>query len=302
MSSQDRQLDYHLSLKAFDASARAGSFAGGGRELGLSRDQVSKLVVSLERRLGQRLFDRSTRAVALTEAGAGYLERVRRGLEELAAAEEALQASDTKPVGLLRVNAPLSWGVAVLSPLCRDFRTAFPDVHIDLELSDRLSDTLPAGADVVVRIASRLEDTAAIERIGKVARGLYAAPSYLSGRTPPRQPDELKQHECVHYAHLASGSDWVLESGSEVRRVGIRAAFACNAGLAVRSSLLASGGIGILPDFLADDPVAAGELIRVLPDWSPPTLHIHALTQPAMRHAPKVRAYVDFLKSRLNEG
>lgn len=292
-------MDYYTSLRVFDAAARVGSFAGAGRALGLSRDQVSKLVVALERRVAQRLFDRSTRAVTLTPAGALYLERVRRGLAELAEADAAILTSDTRPDGLLTVHAPLSWGLSVLSPLCGAFRAAFPQVRVDLTLDDRAAESLPTDADVVIRIAGKLEATASVVQLSPVHRGLFASMRYLDEYPAPDTPEALKEHQCVHYAPLSSGEDWVLTTGSEIRRVRVNGGFSCNAGLAVRDAIVAGHGIGILPDFLASGPLAAGELVRVLDRWSPPQLHVHAVTQPAMRQAPKIRAFIDFVASHV---
>lgn len=290
----------HLdSLRAFDAAATAGSFAGGGRALGSSRDQVSKLVMALERRLGVGLFKRSTRAVTLADLGANHLERVRRALAELDAADASIRAADTRPVGLLSVHAPLSWGLAVLSPLCGEFRTVFPEVKIDLTLDDRHRDPMPGGVDVMVRIAARFDGTAAVERLGEVRRALYAAPSCLARHPAPAAPEDLARHDCVHYAQLASGAQWVLEVGQEVRQVRVDGGFSCNAGIGVLASVVAGEGIGILPDFLVQGPLDRGELVEVLPAWRPPMLQVHALAPPTMWQAPKVRAHLTFLKKRL---
>lgn len=290
----------HLdSLRAFDAAAAAGSFASGGRTLCLSRDQVSKLVMALEHRLGVRLFDRSTRAVTLTDLGANYLERARRAVADLDAADAAARAVDARPFGSLSVHAPLSWGIAVLSPLCDEFRTLVPEVRIDLTLDDHHHDLMPDDVDVLVRIASRLDGTAAVGRLGEVQRALYAAPAYLARRAAPSAPEDLARHDCVSYGQPASGARWVLESGDEVRQVRVAGGFSSNAGIAVHASVVAGAGIGILPDFLARGSLARGELVEVLPGWRLPTLWVHALTHPAMRRAPKIRAYLTFLDERL---
>jgi DNA-binding transcriptional LysR family regulator len=287
------------SLRAFETAATRGSFAAAGRALGLSRNKVSKLVLALEYRLGKPLFERTTRAVTLTQAGANYLERVRRALDELDAADRAVREPDATPMGKLTIHAPLTFGTVVLSRCCASFRQAFPSVDVELSLDDALVEPAPGPSDVVIRVADRFTGTAAVTRLGTVSRALYASPDYLERRGAPATPDELVQHDCVGYANLASGSRWVLERDDQVRRVPIRSAFACNVGLGVLEAIMAGVGIGLLPEFLAAAPRRGGAIIPVLSDWRAPDLSIYALTQPTMRNAPKVRAYIDFLQGAL---
>jgi DNA-binding transcriptional LysR family regulator len=292
-------MDRFDTLRAFSVAARTGSFAAAGRVLGLSRDQVSKLVRELERRLKTMLFQRSTRELRLTPAGSTYLERVNSVLQALEHAEQAMRDQAQEPSGLLRVSAPLSYGVRVLSGLSAEFLRRHPGIQIELDLDDRLMATPPETSDMLVRIAAALEKNVKAERIGLVTRGLYASPRYLAARNAPLDPSDLQDHDCLHYANLVTGRQWVLNSKRRTSRIEIDARLTSNAGLALEAAARGGAGIAILPDFLVRQGASDQPLERVLPEWAAPPLTVFAVLPASGAFPSKVRSYCEFLREQI---
>ncbi|MGY2046670.1 LysR substrate-binding domain-containing protein [Methylobacterium sp. JK268] len=287
-------------LRTFAAAAEAGSLAGGGRALGRTRDQASKLLAALEADLDVALFERSTRSLVLTEAGAAYLDTVRRVLRDLDAADAAVRSGMAEVRGPLRVNAPMLFGMLRLAALIPEFLARYPEVALDVRLDDRLIEDPSALADVTLRIAATAPEDYATRVLCTVARHLCAAPTYLSRRGHPASPDAIREHACLHYGNLASGGEWVLDRAGEVRRIPIRGHLAANNGLVLREAALAGQGIAILPDFVCAAYLAAGQLEVVLPDWRVPDIHVFAMVPSVRQHAPKLQAFIDFLAERLH--
>ena len=236
----------------------------------------------------------------LTPAGAVYLEHIRPILERLHAAEAALRADDLTPAGALKVHAPVSFGHAVLMPQVAAFMEDYPGIDLSLTFDDDFNERELMSSDVVVRIASSVDTELAVETLAQVGRGLYASKAYLGRRAPPSAPADLVDHECIQYANLESGTVWVLEREGVVERVQVQGRLSIGFGLAVRSAIETGLGIGVLPDFLADEGVLSGSLVEVLPEWAPNRLNIFALTSPTMENAPKIRAYCKFLQKTLS--
>lgn len=292
-------LDRVDALRAFEASARTSGFAAAGRTLGLSRDQVSKLVAALEARLQRKLFDRSTRMLRLTPAGATYVEHIRPILEALSAAESALRADDLSPTGALKVHAPVSFGHAILMPQVAVFMRKYPGIDLALTFDDNFNERELMSSDIVVRIASSVDTELAVETLAQVKRGIYASKSYLEERGIPSSTANLVDHDCIQYANLESGTVWVLEREGLVERVQVQGRLSVGLGLAARTAIEMGLGIGVLPNFLADDGASSVSLVRVLPGWSPTLLNVFALTSPTMENAPKIKAYCKFLQKTL---
>jgi len=281
-------------LAAFTTAAREGSFAGAGRKLGLSRDQISKQVGALEGELGARLFRRTTRALQLTPTGAAYLERVEPLLAQL---EEAIRALDSEDqaTGPLTVSAPATFATRVLMPALPDFLGRHPGLEVRLRLEDRMV-RLPEDVDISVRIADAIDTDFAIEAVGTIGRGLYAAPGYLDARGVPAQPEELHTQECLRYGAVPNPGQWVLSNGERTERVSVSGRLAVDLGLALEAAVRAGAGVAVLPDFLAAEGLKEGSLRRVLPAWSMPALTVFALVSPSRREAPRSRAFCRFLR------
>lgn len=289
-----------LQMRAFAAAVREGGLAAAGRQLGLTRSQVSKLVQALEQRLGVLLLVRTSRSLSLTDAGREYHERVADILARLAEAEQALAGRQLEAQGPLRVNAPMSFGLRLVAPLMAGFLARHPKVSVDLHLDDRVIDPLEAGFDVTVRVAALADSSLVARRLCAVPRVLCASPGYLARRGAPAEAEDLREHDCLHYGYLASGGEWLLaRSGEPPVAVAVRGRLCSNNADALQRLALDDGGIALLPRFVVGPDLAAGRLVEVLAGWVAPAIAAHALYLRAPRVPAKVRVFVDHLVAGL---
>lgn len=279
----------------------AGSYAEAARSLGITRSAVSKAVMELERTLGSRLLDRTTRKVSPTEAGRAYYDRC---VDILASIEEAeLQVSrlHDEPRGVLRINAPMSFGALYLGQAVADFMSAYPDLKVELTLNDRFIDPIEEGVDVTVRIAV-LEDSSLIARkLAPARRALVAAPGYLARHGAPRTPGDLGSHRCLNYGHTTTLQRWRLTHDGEILTQPIASCLCSNNGDVLRTAAIAGHGITKLPTFIVGHDISAGRLSVVMPDYPPTELGIYALYAPNRYLAAKTRVLIDFLVARFGE-
>ena len=204
-------MDKFSALTAFTTVVDEGGFAAAGRHLNLSRAQVSKLVMQLEDYFGAQLLIRTTRTVAPTPTGHAFYEQAKAILSDLASAEQSVQDSADEPRGLLRVNAPMSFGTMHLAPALSDFKARYSKLDVELTLNDRQVDPVAEGYDVTVRIGEPVDSNALIDhRVGEARRVFCAAPSYLKLRGRPKNPADLQRHDCLHYGHGRLGASWRL--------------------------------------------------------------------------------------------
>jgi len=291
-------VDKFESMRAFVQVVDARGFAAAARQLGLSRSQVNKLVAKLEDHLQTQLLHRTTRRVSPTPAGLAFYERCRSILTEVTEAEEAVRA-EAAPKGLLRVNAPLSFGVERLSPVFAEFVGQYPEVRLELHLSDRFIDTIAEGFDVTLRIAATAAASGCVVReLARMPLVLCAAPRYLAERGRPDAPSDLAQHSCLHYGHLPERSQWTLRDGEgNARAIAVSGSLCSNNGDVLRQAAVRGVGVAMLPVFLVKDAIAAGELVPVMAEWRPPVLTLSVL-YPVSRHlSPKVQRLLDFLQA-----
>jgi DNA-binding transcriptional LysR family regulator len=253
----------------------------------------------LEAALGVILFERSTRSLVLTEAGALYLEGVRPILRSLEEADAAVRSRGPDVRGPLRVNAPMMFGMARLVSILPRFMELHPQVALDIRLDDRLNEDPTALADVTLRIAAMPAEDHATATLCTVERHVCAAPSYLERRSAPAAPGDIANHDCLHYGNLASGSEWVLHKHGASERVEVRGRLVSNNGAVLLEAALAGHGLTILPDFVAQPYLEAGRLIRALPDWQPSNIHAFAIMPFLHRQDPRIRAFVAFLQDGL---
>ncbi len=270
-------------LQLLVAIADGGSFTAAGARLGLTPSAVSKAVTRVEARLGIRLLQRTTRRVAFTDAGEGYVARGRRLIADLEGLERETSSRDDALRGTLRVSAPTVYGSEKVAPLLVALARKHPALDVQLKCEDRLVDMVIERIDVAVRILSALPAEFVARELADDRRGLYASPAYLRAARAPKTLDDLGAHAIVTYS-----------GGSSPPRRG-RVAFATDSILAAREA--ARGGLGIaeLPDYLARDDAAAGLLREVLPGSVPATRKIYALYLPSRYLPPQVRAFVDLL-------
>ncbi len=275
--------------------AEARSFVAAGRVLGLSASAVGKSVARLEEKLGVRLFHRSTRSVALTAEGALLLERSRRILAELEAAEHELSQASTAPRGRLRVSLPVV--SSLLLPVLAEFMRIHPSIALDLDFSDRLVDVIEEGFDAVVRTGDPQDSRLSARRLGAFRSLLVASPGYLAQHGTPQVPGDLLQHRCLHYRFPHNGKleTWALRRPPEAAELQLPISMICN-NIETRVHFALQGlGIAYLPDFSVRTHLADGRLLTVLPDEVERSGVFHVLW-PASKHpSPKVRVFIEFL-------
>lgn len=285
-------------MSAFAKVVAAGSYAEAARRLGLTRSAVSKAVMELEQLLGARLLDRTTRRVTPTEAGRAYYERVASILADVEETELQISRLHEEPRGVLRINAPMSFGILYLGQAVAEFMARYPELRIELVLNDRFIDPLEEGVDVTVRIGALADSSLIARRLAPARRVLVASPQYVDRYGAPRTPHELAEHRCLAYGHMAAAQRWQLAHGSEVVTVQIAATLCSNNGEVLRAAALAGNGIANLPTFLVGPDIAAGRLVSVLSDHPPTELGIFALYAPNRYLAAKTRLFIDFLAAR----
>ncbi|MBD9384215.1 LysR family transcriptional regulator [Achromobacter sp. ACM02] len=279
--------------------AETRSFVAAGRLLGVSASAIGKSVARLEEKLGVRLFHRSTRSVTLTAEGALFLERSRRILAEIEAAELELSQAAAAPRGRLRVSLPLVSGLVL--PVLGEFMREYPEIELDLDFTDRMVDVIEEGFDAVVRTGEPADSRLSARRLGAFQILLVASPAYLASRGTPKTPADLLRHSCLHYRFPSSGKleTWALRQADDEPELQLPVSMICN-NIETRACFTLQGlGIAYLPDFAIREPLADGRLVQVLKGKSERTNVFHILW-PASKHpSPKVRALVDFLGSRV---
>jgi DNA-binding transcriptional LysR family regulator len=279
------------------------SFAAASAELALSRATVSKAVTRLEERLGARLFNRTSRRLALTDAGQKLAERATRLLLDGEAAENEALAQSVAPRGLVRLAVPMTFGVKAVAPLLPEFLAAYPEVSIDMHLSDAMVDLIGDGFDAGLRIA-RLPDSSLIaRRLCAMPRHTVAAKSYLKQHGRPTHPMHLAQHRCFGYAYLSTPGVWHY-TNSKGEQASVRPAgpLRVNNGEALMPALLAGLGIADLPDFIVGDAIASGDVEVILKDWKQAEGAVHLVTPPGGPRPARVEVLAEFLAKQLGKG
>lgn len=288
-------MDRFLSMGVFAKAVEAGSFSAAGDALRMSSQLVGKHVQTLEQHLGVRLLQRTTRRQHLTEAGAAFYERVKIILAEVEAAEGVAAISGATPRGRLRVNAPVTFGIHALSQRLPDYLRRYPDVTIDMALSNRYVDLIDEGFDIVFRVGE-LADSGLIARaLSPYRLCLTAAPVYLASRPAITHPQDLTQHECLGFSHSDLHARWTFEGPQGPITVPIAGKLRVDNG---ESLLMAArAGMGLLMQSweLVQADLAAGMLVPVLEAFPVPSRAFHVLYAPDRRMTPKLRSFLDFV-------
>lgn len=275
------------------------SFVAAGRNLGVSASAVGKSIARLEDKLGVRLFHRSTRSITLTAEGHLLLERSRRILAEIEAAQQELTQAAEHPVGRLRLSLPLV-GSLVL-PVLGDFMRQYPQIQLDLEFTDRMVDVIAEGYDAVLRIGPPADSRLSARKLGHFRTVVVASPEYLARCGEPQTPADLTRHACLQYRFPSSGKleRWVMRGNEAENELALPATMVCN-NIETRVCFALRGlGIAWLPDFAIREALEEGALREVLADYASHTGVVHLLW-PASKHpSPKLRVLIDFLSARL---
>jgi DNA-binding transcriptional LysR family regulator len=272
------------------------SFAAASAELALSKATVSKAVTRLEQRLGARLFNRTSRRLALTDAGQKLSARATRLLLDGEAAENEALAQSVAPRGLVRLAVPMTFGVKAVAPILPEFLAAYPDVSIDLHLGDAMVDLIGEGFDAGLRIASLPDSSLIARRLSAMPRYTVASPAYLKRHGRPSHPMHLAQHKCLGYAYLSTPDIWhYTNAAGEQASVRPAGPLRVNNGEALMPALLAGLGIADLPDFIVGDAIASGEVEVILKGWKQAEGAIHLVTPSGGPRPARVEALADFL-------
>ena len=291
-------MDHLTALKVFRTTAATGSFAGAARQMGLSAAAVSKNIAELEAHLKVRLINRTTRQMSLTEAGAAYVERLARILDDLAEADAALAPMGASPGGVLRVSAPLTFSLVSLSPAIAEFMRRYPNLRLELDLQDTRTDLIGGGYDLAIRGSDRLEDSSLVAReLTTLTHVLCGAPAYFAAHGVPAQPEDLKAHECVQFTLSGHANRWTFTRAGRSVAVPVDGRYKVSSSIAVRDALLAGFGLSLIPRLYVESELATGRLQAVLADWEADRTPVYAV-YPSRHLAAKTRAFVDFLVER----
>jgi len=281
-------------IPVFISVVKQGGISQAARALGISKSAVSKRISSLEDRLGARLLHRTTRRISLTEAGKIYFELAGKSLDAALEAENAVSELQGEPRGLLRINAPMSFGHLYLAEMIPAFLDCYPNLKIDLEMNDSVVDLVNGGYDLAVRIGV-LENSSLIARkIASCDHILCASEAYLERKGKPSHPSELKKHNCLLYSNSSNGSEWSFISGEEQESVLVSGNYNVNNSEILRKALLYGTGIGRIPAFVVDSDLKSGKLIRLFDSYRLTSLPINVVFPERDFLPVKVRAFIDF--------
>ncbi|MGB8856700.1 MAG: LysR family transcriptional regulator [Burkholderiales bacterium] len=294
-------MDRFLEMRTFSAVVDAGSFVGAADALQLSKAAVSRYVSDLEARLGVRLLNRTTRHLSLTDEGQVFYGRCIELLAGVDEAETEITSRSGTASGLLRINAPVTFGIQHLAHLWGEFRTLNPKVLLDISLSDRLVDLVDEGYDIAIRIASLPSSTLISKRLATTRMVLCASRPYLERHGTPRHPADLVTHDIISYSYWSTKDEWYFDGPDGKVSVKTHPCIHTNSGDTCRLAALAHQGIILQPSFLVGEDLKNGTLIELMPSFHSIELGIYAV-YPTRKHvAPKLRALIDFLSAHFSQ-
>lgn len=287
-------------IAAFVAVAETGTFVGAARRLGRSPAGLTRAVAALERRLGARLFTRTTRVVTLTDAGRRHLDRCRGILRDVAALESGAAAERERAAGTLVVTASVVFGRLYVVPIVTEFLRRHPDVDVRLQLADDVVPLVESGIDVGIRIAHLPDSTLRAVRVGSVRRALYASPAYLAAHGEPSSPEDLARHAIVAFAAPTQpATRWTLGRGRTRRTIDVAPRLVTNLAEPAIDAAVAGAGVTRVLSYMVDHLVRAGALRTVLEACEPPPIPIHVV-HPAGSHLPlRTRLFLDLAVASL---
>jgi DNA-binding transcriptional LysR family regulator len=288
-------------LRAFVKVVQAGSFTAAADALLTHKASLSRVVSRLERDLGARLLERTTRSLSLTEVGREFHERAVAILAAVDDARVAVQQAQGAPRGTLRLTCGVDFGLLAAGSWIQRYLARYPQMKVDAEMTSRLVDVVHEGFDLAIRVGPLADSSLVARRLGSLTYALYAAPDYLRRHGAPRTPEDLDRHAQLVFTPSSGRSHWTLSDGHTTQRVALQPTLRATNVHAVRDAAAAALGIAVLPRRVAAPLVAQGHLKVVLPAWSPPAVPVHAVFASARFLAPKVRAFVEVASEMFGE-
>ena len=290
-------MDKFASIEAFVRVVQSGGFAAAARKMGVSRSTVNKLVINLESKLKVQLLQRSTRKVSPTPTGLAFYDRCLNILAEVEAAENAVSELQTTPKGILRINAPMSFGTLYLGRAIAKFAARYPELQVQLTLNDRFIDPVSEGYDLTIRIAqSVMLPNLACRKIAPIGRLVCASPEYLSQHGTPHLPEDLQKHSCLHYGQVVTGNQWHLSNGDREYSVIVKGVLCSNNGEILKDAAVNGLGIALLPSFIVRQEISSDRLIHILPDYHSPELYLYLLYAENRYLNLKIKLFADFFE------
>jgi DNA-binding transcriptional LysR family regulator len=280
-------------LQAFVKVVQTGSFTRAAEVLTTQKAYLSRVVTQLEKELGVRLLERTTRSLSLTEIGREFFERAVSILASIEDTHRAVQRAQGEPRGVLRLTCGVEFGMIAVSGWITAYLERYPQVRIDADFTSRIVDIVHEGFDLAIRVGPLTDSSLAARRLGELQYGLFAAPSYLARRAAPTQADDLATHDVIVFAGGSHQAAWTLSQGNDQEKIVLQPRLKANNVFAVRDAAVAGLGIAQLPLIVAAPLLQAGKLHRVLSDWSVPTVPIHAVFASARYLTPKVRGFIE---------
>ncbi len=292
-------------LQTFVEVVRQGSFAAVARDRNIDPSSISRAIASLEKELGIRLFQRTTRKLSPTEAGQLYFNRIEPLVEEMQQAVAMATDVSHQPKGALRVTASVSFGLQCIVPLLPGLEAQYPHLHVELLLTDAVVDLLSDRIDLAIRLGPLADSTLMAQRLLRTRYAVCASPDYLSRHGSPQTPEAVSAHNCLRFSLAGYRSRWRFRDASgAVSEVPVQGRTIISNAMGLRDCAIAGMGLALLPHWLIDDELAAGQLQRVLPDYAVTATHFETaawLIYPSRRYVPmKVRAFIDYLKQHLS--
>jgi DNA-binding transcriptional LysR family regulator len=295
----DGMMDLIGPMRTFVRVVEAGSFTAVATEQRTTQPTISRQVAALEDHLGTRLLTRTTRALTLTDDGQSFYEHAVRVLETLSEAEGAVGRRRNKPAGTLRLATPVVFGRLHIVPRMAAFLQRYPDVLVDVVMSDTFTDLIEQGIDLAIRVGEISDPSLVARRIGVVRRVTVASPAYLKANGTPRTPHDLANHQCIVYTRLTTGNRWMFDSPQGAVTIETSGRFRADNSEAVREAVLAGLGIAVIPAFAFTGEITSGRVKVLLKAFEPKRLPLHAV-HPSRRFVPlKVRAMIDHLAHEL---
>lgn len=291
-------------LQIFVEVVRKGSFAAVAREHNLDPSSISRAISGLEQELGVRLFQRTTRKLSLTEAGMTYFQHLEPLLEEMQRAIDVVKEVSGKPQGTLRITASVSFGLKCLVPLLAEFEAMYPDLSVDLLLTDYRVDLLAERIDLAIRLGQLQDSTLIAQKLMSTPYSVCASPSYLQKWGELRQPEEISQHNCLLFPLAGFRSRWLFKDPQgKISEIAVRGRTIISNAIGLQQCAIAGMGIALLPNWLIAQELESGELVKILPHYDVTATDFETcawLVYPSRTYIPlKVKVFIEFLKGHL---